>query len=61
MQRVYFDRLEMKYQEFTLQNMGAACEKQMAFVSCLAPYVHELLEPLMFFLSSNPDSLHQLC
>lgn len=33
----------------------------MAFVSCLAPRGHELLELLMFFLSPDPDPLHQLC
>lgn len=36
-------------------------KKQMAFVSCLAPRGHELLELLMFFLSPDPDPLHQLC
>ena len=41
--------------------MRLACEKQMAFVSCLAPRAHELLELLMFFLSPDPDPLHQLC
>lgn len=59
-QNVYFVSNEMKYHEFTIRDVSFACEKQMAFVSCLAPHGHELLELLMFFLSTDPDPLHQL-
>lgn len=60
-QTVYLVSYKMKYHEFTIQDERFACEKQMAFMSCLAPCGHELLELLMFFLSTNSDPLHQLC
>lgn len=41
---VCFVSCEMKYHEFTIRDVSFACEKQMAFVSCLAPHGHELLE-----------------
>lgn len=56
---VYFVSHKRKY-DLTMQDERFACEKQMAFMSCLAPRGHELLELSMLFLSSNPDPLHQL-
>lgn len=54
MPSLYFDRPEMKYQKFTLQNMSAACEKQMAFCVMLGTARTRTARTLDVFLELKP-------
>lgn len=53
-QSLYFDRPEMKYQKFALQNMSAACEKLMAFCVMLGTACTRTAWSLDVFLELKP-------